>query len=64
MLIPIINERYDSSKLVDLFNKYKSKGLTPIWVDPYCQFVCNIDNIPYRFTQINNGKLTKEIIQL
>lgn len=64
MIIPIIKERYDSKELILLFNKYVQKGLSPIWVDPYCQFVCNIDNVPYKFTQINNGKLTKEIISI
>ena len=64
MIIPILNERYDSSELVALFNKYKNKGLSPIWVDPYCQFVCNISNTPYKFTQINNGKLHKDIISI
>lgn len=62
-MIKLIIERYDNDKLIKLFNKLDSEGYSPLWNDPYCQFVCKINNKNYKFTvEPNTDKIVKELI--
>ena len=45
----VLKERYDNTKLIHMFDSLVAKGSTPMWVDPYCEFVCHIGNKNYRF---------------
>ena len=57
-----IAERYDSPKLIKLFNQLKDRGYNPLWIDPYNKFVVNTKNGVIVYSQINNGKLTKTVL--
>ena len=62
-MIELIVERYDNNKLIKLFNKLDSEGYSPLWNDPYCQFVCKINNKNYKFTiKPDTNKIVKELI--
>ena len=56
----IIRERYDNKKLISMYNKLEKQGHSPLWNDPYCQFVCKIGNDNFKFTfNPNTNKITK-----
>ena len=50
----VIEERYDNNKLIKTFNKLVKQNYSPLWVDPYCVFVCKIDNKNYMFKAEHN----------
>lgn len=56
-----LKERFDSEKLIKLFDSLVNQNYSPLWVDPYCVFVCSINGINYMFRAENN-KIKKEII--
>lgn len=56
-----LKERFDSEKLIKLFDSLVNQNYSPLWVDPYCVFVCKIGNNNYIF-RINGNSIDKEII--
>lgn len=61
----ILQERYDSKKLIQLFDNLVAKGSTPMWVDPYCEFVCLVNNKNYRFVyEPDTNRIYKELIDV
>lgn len=57
----VLKERYDNSKLIKLYDKLVFKQYSPLWVDPYCVFVCKVDGKNYIYKAIDN-KIIKKVI--
>jgi hypothetical protein len=57
----VLKERYDNSKLIKLYDKLVSKHYSPLWVDPYCVFVCKVDDKNYIY-RANGNKIDRKVI--